>query len=303
MESTSSSTTRLYYQKLQRLRYLNNHNKAKTFAQRQRKNQQRLIPLTREIQKDMMDFNASQSSTSISEKRIYNTLSITSLVRGEVQNILQELSISDQFIRKEEIDDLIEKCLKEKVTVIQDCDAKVNHLILKDYDINQEFEMTVEELSEDKDKSMLIVENIQILEQRITTLEERFSCMLQNIPKLRHIQAKRIKINTSVIKEELRNIMGTQEKFQEEQANDGTSVPEINECKEKPSTIYDEIYYTNREYTLNLLNYKKSLETMELNQKPRLNPYVKPVNIDLALSCNKFKQRSMFLPTNDICMG
>ncbi|KNC27912.1 hypothetical protein FF38_06131 [Lucilia cuprina] len=288
---------------LQRLKYYDSFcNKCKRFIPKNLKNKQRLIPLTREIEKAMMDFNGSQSNTSISEKPIYNTLSITGLVRDEVQNILQELSISDQFIRKEEIDDLIEKRLKEKVTIIQDSDAKTNHLILRDFDINQEFEMTVEEMSEDKDKSMLIVENIQILEQRITTLEERLSSMLQNIPKLRHIQARRFKINTSAIKEELRNMIQKMEKLQEEQTVASASLQDVND-KEKSSTLYDDIYYANREYTINLLNYKKSLETMELNRKPKFNPYVKPVNIVLPAARGKIKQRPVFLTSSDICLG
>ncbi|XP_037819483.1 uncharacterized protein LOC119608947 [Lucilia sericata] len=289
---------------LQRLKYYNSFsNKRRTFVPKKLQNKQRLIPLTREIEKAMMDFNGSQSNTSISEKPIYNTLSITSLVRGEVQNILQELSISEQFIRKVEIDDLIEKCLKEKVTIIQDTDAKTNHLILRDFDINQEFEMTVEEMSEDKDRSMLIVENIQILEQRITTLEERLSSMLQNIPKLRHIQAKRFKINTSAIKEELRNMIQKMEKLQEEQTVASVALQDENDNKEKSSTLYDDIYYANREYTINLLNYKKSLETMELNQKPKLNPYVKPVNMVLPQARGKIKQRPLFLKSSDMCLG
>ncbi|XP_023293133.2 uncharacterized protein LOC111676452 [Lucilia cuprina] len=288
---------------LQRLKYYDSFcNKCKRFIPKNLKNKQRLIPLTREIEKAMMDFNGSQSNTSISEKPICNTLSITGLVRDEVQNILQELSISDQFIRKEEIDDLIEKRLKEKVTIIQDSDAKTNHLILRDFDINQEFEMTVEEMSEDKDKSMLIVENIQILEQRITTLEERLSSMLQNIPKLRHIQARRFKINTSAIKEELRNMIQKMEKLQEEQIVASASLQDVND-KEKSSTLYDDIYYANREYTINLLNYKKSLETMELNRKPKFNPYVKPVNIVLPAARGKIKQRPVFLTSSDICLG
>uniref|UniRef100_A0A1B0ABT8 Uncharacterized protein n=1 Tax=Glossina pallidipes TaxID=7398 RepID=A0A1B0ABT8_GLOPL len=40
--------------------------------------------------------------------------------RKEVRNILHELSIPDKFIRKEEIDELIKNCLKEKVTIVQE---------------------------------------------------------------------------------------------------------------------------------------------------------------------------------------
>ncbi|KAM7359384.1 uncharacterized protein ACRADG_010020 isoform 1-T1 [Cochliomyia hominivorax] len=298
MESISFlNTTHLSYQQLQRLRYFISENKRKTFIQRPCKNKQRLIPLTRRIVKAMNNFNASNSSTSISEKPAYNTFSITSLVRGEVQNILQELSISDQFIRKEEIDDLIEKCLKEKITIIQESDAKINHMILSDFDLNQEFEMDIEALPEDKEKNMLIVENIQILEQRITTLEERLSSMLQILPKLRHIRAQRFKVNTNALKEELRNMIYKMEKLQEEQ----TSVVTVNEIPEKYYNLYDDIYYSEREYNFNLLNYKKSLETMQLNQKPKLNPYVRPLSIILPEQKGKPK-RSMFLVTNDVCI-
>ncbi|CAD6993725.1 unnamed protein product [Ceratitis capitata] len=166
--------------------------------------QQRLIPLTQQVVKAMMDLNGSQSSTSVSEeKSFYNTFSITSLVREEVQNILQELRVTDQFIRKEEIDSLIERCLREKVQAkIKSAAPSAESL----QDDEQEMEVTVEMLNE-TDKNKLIVENFQILDQRITNLEERISTVLQTVPKLRHLQAKKFKINTDVIREELRSVM------------------------------------------------------------------------------------------------
>lgn len=275
-------------QKLQHLKYINSFSKRKTFIRKPNKNKQRLIPLTKAIKKDMMNFNNSQSSTSISEKPInYNTISITSLVRGEVQNILQELSISEQFIRKEQIDDLIEKCLKDKITIIQDN---------SNFDINQEFEITVEEFpTEDRDKNMLIVENMQILEQRITNLEERLSVILQNITKSKHISAKDVKINRNALKEELSKMRDKIEKLQEEKQ---TSKTESNDNIKNNYNFYDQLYYAEREYTLNLLNYKKSSESLQLNQKPKLNPYVKPANTIFPGPKEKPKQRPMFLATN-----
>lgn len=289
------------------LRYFNSFNNCKSFVKRT----QRLIPLTREIRKAMMDFNASHSSTSISEKQCYDTFSITSLVRGEVQNILQELSISDQFIRKEEIDDLIEKCLKEKATIIQEIDGKSNNALYhNDFDMIQELEVTVEEMANETNKNKLIIENFQILEERITTLEERLSTMIQNTPKLRHIQAKKFKINTNTIKGEIRSWIERMEAEinKKEMQNTGGDVTtsksetEINikTSNAKPVSLYDDIYYSKREYALNLLNYKKSLQTMELNEKPFLNPYVKPMNIKIPELQKKLKQRPMFLRTNDL---
>lgn len=275
-------------QKLQHLKYINSFSKRKTFIRKPNKNKQRLIPLTKAIKKDMMNFNNSQSSTSISEKPInYNTISITNFVRGEVQNILQELSISEQFIRKEQIDDLIEKCLKDKITIIQDN---------SNFDINQEFEITVEEFpTEDRDKNMLIIENMQILEQRITNLEERLSAILQNITKSKYISAKDIKINRNALKEELSKMRDKIEKLQEEKQ---TSKTENNDNIKNKNNFYDQLYYAEREYTLNLLNYKKSLESLQLNQKPKLNPYVKPANTIFQGPKEKPKQRPMFLATN-----
>lgn len=285
-------------QKLQHLKYINSFSKRETFIRKPNKNKQRLIPLTKAIKKDMMNFNNSQSSTSISEKPInYNTISITNLVRGEVQNILQELSISEQFIRKEQIDDLIEKCLKDKITIIQDNnDANHNQMILSNFDINQEFEITVEEFpTEDRDKNMLIVENMQILEQRITNLEERLSVFLQNITKSKHISAKDVKINRNALKEELSKMRDKIEKLQKEKQ---TSKTESNDNIKNNYNFYDQLYYAEREYTLNLLNFKKSLESLQLNQKPKLNPYVKPANTIFQGPKEKPKQRPMFLATN-----
>ncbi|KAI9584578.1 hypothetical protein GQX74_006473 [Glossina fuscipes] len=262
---------------------------------------QRLIPLTPEIHKVMMDFNASRCSTSIPEQHFYNTLSITSLVREEVQNILHELSIPDKFIRKEEIDELIEKCLKEKVTIVQEQETKSTHE--SDADINQEIEVTLEMMNE-SDKNKLIVENFQILEQRITTLEERLNCMLQNIPKTRHLEARKFKINTDVIEKELRQMITkadipaakTVKKGNgDENGHSSTAAPPI------AASTYDDIYYAQREYTMNLLTYKKSLDSLQLNEKPKLNPFKKPLNIQTTLNENeKCRQRSSFFKTEII---
>uniref|UniRef100_A0A1B0A8W0 Uncharacterized protein n=1 Tax=Glossina pallidipes TaxID=7398 RepID=A0A1B0A8W0_GLOPL len=267
----------------------------RSFVQRPNRTRQRLIPLTPEIHKVMMDFNASRSNTSVSEKQFYNTLSITSLVREEVQNILHELSIPDKFIRKEEIDELIEKCLKEKVTIVQEQELRSTRE--SEADINQEIEVTVEMMNE-SDKNKLIVENFQILEQRITTLEERLSSILQNIPKIRHLQARKFKINTNVIEEELRQMINkadipvvkTVEKGNGDENKHSPTVPPIS------ASTYDDIYYARREYTLNLLNYKKSLDSLKLNEKPKLNPFKKPLNTQTTLNENvKSKHISSFL--------
>uniref|UniRef100_A0A1A9UQ57 Uncharacterized protein n=1 Tax=Glossina austeni TaxID=7395 RepID=A0A1A9UQ57_GLOAU len=264
----------------------------RTFVQRPNRTRQRLIPLTPEIRKVMMDFNASRSNTSISEKQFYNTLSITSLIREEVQNILHELSIPDKFIRKEEIDELIEKCLKEKVTIVQE--QEIRSTQASEADTNQEIEVTVEMMNE-TDKNKLIVENFQILEQRITTLEERLSNMLQNIPKIRHLHARNFKINTGVIEGELRQMINkadipvakTAEKGNgDENEHSPTTVPPIS------SSTYDDLYYARREYTMNLLNYKKSLDSLQLNEKPKLNPFKKPLNTETTLNENKKSKRT-----------
>lgn len=272
---------------------------------------QRLIPLTQQVVNAMMDFNGSQSSTSVSEKNFYNTFSITCLVREEVQNILQELCVTDQFIRKEEIDALIERCLREKVHIESKSQTVSAESLPEE---NQEIEVTVEMLNE-TDKNKLIVENFQILEQRITNLEERISTVLQTVPKLRHLQAKKFKINTEVIREELRNVMqrmviddatkpvttneakttsksNVNEKSTLTTISDGKTEETILENKVNP---YDDMYYAERQNAMNILNYKKSKATMELNRRPYLSPHIKPIVQELGNIKFKPKQKAAFI--------
>lgn len=272
---------------------------------------QRLIPLTQQVVNAMMDFNGSQSSTSVSEKNFYNTFSITCLVREEVQNILQELCVTDQFIRKEEIDALIERCLREKVQIESKSQTVSAESLPEE---NQEIEVTVEMLNE-TDKNKLIVENFQILEQRITNLEERISTVLQTVPKLRHLQAKKFKINTDVIREELRNVMqrmviddatksatiseakttsesDAKENSTLETIRDGKTGETISENKVNP---YDDMYYAERQNAMNILNYKKSKATMELNRRPYLSPHIKPIVRELDNIKFKPKQKAAFI--------
>lgn len=272
---------------------------------------QRLIPLTQQVVDAMMDFNGSQSSTSVSEKNFYNTFSITCLVREEVQNILQELCVTDQFIRKEEIDALIERCLREKVQIESKSPTISAESLAEE---NQELEVTVEMLNE-TDKNKLIVENFQILEQRITNLEERISTVLQTVPKLRHLQAKKFKINTEVIREELRNVMQRMviddatksvmnddaRTTSESDAKENSTLATVNEVgteqtlSENNVNPYDDMYYAERQNAMNILNYKKSKATMELNKRPYVSPHIKPIVRDLEHIKFKPKQKAAFI--------
>ncbi|XP_067628335.1 uncharacterized protein [Eurosta solidaginis] len=280
-----------------------------------RNSQLRLIPLTQQIFKTMMDFNGSQSSTSLSENNFYNTYSITSLVREEVQNILQELCVTDQFIRKEEIDALIERCLKEKSRIDngKSSTTSAESLPDDDDDDNQEIEVTVEMLNE-TDKNKLIVENFQILEQRITNLEERISTVLQTVPKLRHLQAKKFKINTEVIREELRNVV---QRMVIDDANkcadngdggDGGEVKVVGDTSktmsiagtdtvitDKKVNLYDDLFYAQRQNAMNILSYKKSKATMELNQRPKICTHIKPIVREIDEIKFKPKQKATFI--------
>ncbi|XP_039970352.1 uncharacterized protein LOC120782253 [Bactrocera tryoni] len=270
---------------------------------------QRLIPLTPQVVNAMMDFNGSQSSTSVSEKNFYNTFSITCLVREEVQNILQELCVTDQFIRKEEIDALIERCLREKVQIESKSQTVSAESLPEE---NQEIEVTVEMLNE-TDKNKLIVENFQILEQRITNLEERISTVLQTVPKLRHLQAKKFKINTEVIREELRNVMqrmviddatkpvtnNEAKTTSESDVNEKSTLETISNDKTTETVNkvnpYDDMYYAERQNVMNILNYKKSKATMELNRRPYLSPHIKPIVRELENIKFKPKQKAAFI--------
>ncbi|XP_067614725.1 uncharacterized protein [Eurosta solidaginis] len=277
-----------------------------------RNSQLRLIPLTQQIFKTMMDFNGSHSSTSLSEKNFYNNYSITSLVREEVQNILKELRVTDQFIRKEEIDALIERCLKDKSRIDNGKSSTTSAESLPDDDDNdnQEIEVTVEMLNE-TDKNKLIVENFQILEQRITNLEERISTVLQTVPKLRHLQAKKFKINTEVIREELRNVV---HRMVIDDANKGAGNGDGGEVKvvgdtsktisiagtdtvitDKKVNPYDDLFYAQRQNAMNILNYKKSKASMELNQRPKICTHIKPIVREIGEIKFKPKQKATFI--------
>lgn len=305
MESVVASSSRINQQSVPRFKYHKSISKLKpSFFQKLRKKKQRLIPLTNEIHQVMMDFNASHSSSNVSDKPISNTLSITSLVKIEVQNILEELSISDQFIKKEEIFDLIEKCLKGKVNIVEDNNGKITCLEDSELDLNQEFEVTAEEILEDRDKNKLIVENMEILEQRVHTLEEHVSCMLQNIPKLRRIQAKRFKLNTKALMEKIKkamsNIEAENNKHKLQQKENTSEIVNQDDKEKIEYNKYDDMYYERREYFLNLLNYKKSEDSLTLNQKPKFNPFIKPTGVVLPISRQKLKQKPMFLATNNM---
>lgn len=237
-----------------------------------------------------MDFNSSQSNSSVTEKP-YNIND----VKSELQNILNESCTPGQFIRKKDINDVvIEKCLR----VIQDIEA---------FDTNKEFELTVEEIAEVNDNNKIIVGNIQILEHRITNLEKRLSSMLRNKPNFRHISAKHLKINQKdVSKEKLKTLNITDADIKGEIILDklcllNSKDSDIN--KQNVCNFYDNLFYTKRECFLNLLNYKKSVESVELNQRAKLNPHVIPVNMGLQHSReNLKKRRPMFLATNDVCL-
>ncbi|XP_067614721.1 uncharacterized protein [Eurosta solidaginis] len=255
-----------------------------------RNSQLRLIPLTQQIFKTMMDFNGSHSSTSLSEKNFYNNYSITSLVREEVQNILKELRVTDQFIRKEEIDALIERCLKDKSRIDNGKSSTTSAESLPDDDDNdnQEIEVTVEMLN-----------------------EERISTVLQTVPKLRHLQAKKFKINTEVIREELRNVV---QRMVIDDANKGAGNGDGGEVKvvgdtsktmsiagtdtvitDKKVNPYDDLFYAQRQNAMNILNYKKSKASMELNQRPKICTHIKPIVREIGETKFKPKQKATFI--------
>ncbi|XP_067614723.1 uncharacterized protein [Eurosta solidaginis] len=255
-----------------------------------RNSQLRLIPLTQQIFKTMMDFNGSHSSTSLSEKNFYNNYSITSLVREEVQNILKELRVTDQFIRKEEIDALIERCLKDKSRIGNGKSSTTSAESLPDDDDNdnQEIEVTVEMLN-----------------------EERISTVLQTVPKLRHLQAKKFKINTEVIREELRNVV---QRMVIDDANKGAGNGDGGEVKvvgdtsktmsiagtdtvitDKKVNPYDDLFYAQRQNAMNILNYKKSKASMELNQRPKICTHIKPIVREIGEIKFKPKQKATFI--------
>lgn len=181
---------------------------------------QRLIPLTEEIRKVMMNFN--------DDKELYNAISLTNLVRREIQISLQKLSIFDQIISKDEICDLIEKCLREKK----------NTNAYEDEDGASYFT----DHRSKKDKSSMT--NLGQLEKRVNNIEEVMKSTFNMMVKSGHAINKVVptKINSTA----------------KQTPSDGLWTP----------NKYDNLYYEKRQYILNLLKYKKSLDTIELNTKP-----------------------------------
>lgn len=181
---------------------------------------QRLIPLTEEIRKVMMNFN--------DDKELYNAISLTNLVRREIQISLQKLSIFDQIISKDEIYDLIEKCLREKHNI-------------NAYE-NEDGASYFTDHRSKKDKSNMT--NLGQLEKRVNNIEEAMKSTFNMMVKSGHAINKVVptKIN-STAKQTPSDELWTPNK-------------------------YDNLYYEKRQYILNLLKYKKSLDTIELNTKP-----------------------------------
>lgn len=199
---------------------LHSCDKRMNFIEFPKRTLQRLIPLTEEIRKVMMNFN--------DDKELYNAISLTNLVRREIQNSLQKLSIFDQIISKDEIYDLIEKCLREKK----------NTNAYEDEDGASYFT----DHRSKKDKSSMT--NLGQLEKRVNNIEEFMKSTFNMMVKSGHAINKVVptKIN-STAKQTPSDELWTPNK-------------------------YDNLYYEKRQYILNLLKYKKSLDTIELNTKP-----------------------------------
>ncbi|XP_059219530.1 uncharacterized protein LOC106084555 [Stomoxys calcitrans] len=82
----------------------------------ERRKNQRLIPLTEEIIKIMMNINSSHTSfEKITDMNNFETIAVTTIIRDEIQNVLQEPLIRDKFIRKEDMIDCIKAIVKEEI--------------------------------------------------------------------------------------------------------------------------------------------------------------------------------------------
>lgn len=209
---------------------------------------QRVIPLTEEIRKVMMNFN--------DDKELYNAISLTNLVRREIQISLQKLSIFEQIISKDEIYDLIEKCLREK----QNTNAHLDEEVASDFTDHRS----------KKDKSSMT--NLCQLEKRVNNIEEVMKSTFNMRVNAGHAINKvvPIKINSTATKQTPSDELWTPNK-------------------------YDNLYYEKRQYILNLLNYKKSRDTIELNAKPPpFSTYIKP--IDANLSEELHRPRALLVP-------
>lgn len=111
--------------------------------------------------------------------------SMTNLMRLEVKKILEELSIPLSYLSQDEMDRLIEKCLKERVLFVNE---DGNELPLTDYDLKNSYILVKNiaiEMINNNDKDRIIVEYFQILDKRIRSLEKLLTHLHKRLIKTR----------------------------------------------------------------------------------------------------------------------
>lgn len=136
------------------------------------------------------------------------TYSVTDLIRKEVKKILMESDIPIDYLNhKEVVDKLIDKCLQERVMIMKEDGTELS---LSQCNLDANNQMVVKavavEMVDNVDKDRLIVENFQIFERRMCSLEKCFSMIADRVTK---IESEQIVLNMDrkKIREDIRKFL------------------------------------------------------------------------------------------------
>lgn len=134
--------------------------------------------------------------------------SMTNLIRTEVKKILEELSIPLNYLSQDEMDQLIEKCLKERVLFVNEegnelplteCDLKNGCILVKNIAI---------EMINNNDKDRVIVEYFQMLDKRVRSLEKVLTHLHKRLVKSRK-EFVGYKINKDAIRSDIMEMLSS----------------------------------------------------------------------------------------------
>ncbi|XP_055905530.1 uncharacterized protein LOC129941016 [Eupeodes corollae] len=222
----------------------------------------RLIPVTREIKLAMMDFN----SPSL-ENEENTTKSLNELVKEEIDDSLRSLKSNiENCVKKEELPEIINQCIQDNLTLCPSAHqlSSLTPLATSSFASNE-----VQDESESNDDDVLMKENIIKLEKRINFLESKLSSVFQLIPNLKiippnfKIDPAPIKFDKSIDAGQL--LSSTSDKTTQDGGN--CDFENMSSSEKDEVNPYDEMYYEWRQNKMNLLHYKHSECSLELNKK------------------------------------
>ncbi|XP_055851587.1 uncharacterized protein LOC129915909 [Episyrphus balteatus] len=216
----------------------------------------RLIPLTSEIKLAMMEFSSSNMD-SVDK----NSKSLNDMVREEVEQSLQNLESSiENCVKKEELSEIINRCIQDNLALCPSAQFNNETTTPSPNQVTIEFE---ENKSSGED--LVLKENFQLLEKRINFLESRLTALFQLIPRL-----KKVSTNFKIDRETLQRSIEKCQLSSDETSGDNcenTLKSSTKNTKNVDVNPYDEMYYEWRQNKMNLLHYKHSEYSLQLNSK------------------------------------